>query len=107
MSRQYFDDGLGQEMIFFVDGMRFNFTELFIYAEIGDLPAGITNYVFKTLDGKYLRVTVVSEDKTPSAYGVFKGWYTGYFVDKMQAEKTKESWSILREQPGSPSGPWK
>ena len=88
------------------DGQRYKWTECYKLAEIAFMPANIFDSVLKTADGKYIRLVVVSDDEDFGPFGVSKGWYSAYSLDEAQAMKWRQAWSILREQPPLPSGPW-
>lgn len=103
--RQRFNDDVGSTFVVEVAGERFSFTDCYTFAELGNLQAGIEESVLKTLDARYIRLTVVAEGQV-DAYGIRKGWYTALMIDAVEAAKWREAWSLFREQPTPPMGPW-
>lgn len=105
--RKPINDQLGSPFVVEVGGDRFEFTDCFTFAEIGNPFAGITEVVLKTRTKRYLHVTTVAADEGTHAYGILQGWYVMHEVDKAMALKIRESWAVLREQPEDPlGGPW-
>lgn len=107
MARHRIDARRGEVFVVEMDGERFDFTDCYTFAEIANMPADIHDSVLKTRDGRFIRLTVVSDDGEHDAYGIRKGWYSAYLIGAEDAKKVRQSWAVLREQPPAPGGPWK
>lgn len=105
--RKPINDDLGSPFVIEHEGDRFAFTDCFVFAEIGNPLAAITEVVLKTRTKRYLHVTSVAGEEGTHAFGILKGWYVVQEVDEATALKIRESWAVLREQPEDPlGGPW-
>ena len=94
-------------MLIEVGGHRIAFRDCHVFAEIGNLPANVLDYVLKTTDGLFIRLTVgANSDRPGDVLGTEDGWYTANLIDEAQAKQWRASWAILREQPKPASGPW-
>ena len=105
--RKPINDKLGSAFIVEVGGDKFAFTDCFVFAELGNMLAGIDEVVLKTRTRRFLHVTTVAGEEGPHAYGIMQGWYVAQEVDEATALKIRESWAVLREQPEAAlGGPW-
>ncbi len=107
MLRKSIERRTGEQLIIEVEGNRFPYTECYVYAEIGNVPANIHDSVLRTRDGQFIRVTVIADEGNLDPHGVRRGWYTAYAIPSADADKLRQSWAVLREQPMPPSGPWR
>ncbi|MFY9291561.1 MAG: hypothetical protein WAP03_12815 [Methylorubrum rhodinum] len=89
------------------EGQFYAFADCYRFAEIGNPLADIHEYVMKTLDKKYFKLTVVAdESERNDAFGIHAGWYVALPLTEARARDVRRSWEVLREQPDEPSGPW-
>ena len=107
MLRKSIDKRSGERFIVEVEGKRFPYTECYVFAEIGNMPANIHDSVLRTRDGQFIRITVVADAGNLDPHGVRSGWYTAYRISSADADKLRKSWAVLCEQPVPPSGPWR
>ena len=107
MLRKSIDRRSGEQFIIEVEGKRFPYTECYVFAEIGNMPASIHDSVLKTRDGQFIHITVVTDEGSLDPHGVRSGWYTAHRISSADADKLRQSWAVLREQPMPPSGPWR
>lgn len=107
MGRRSFNIEISDKFAFDVARELFGLSDCYRLAEISNQPADIYDSVLKTRDGRFIRLTVVSEDGNTEAYGVRKGWYSAYATKPEDAIKTRQSWALLREQRPEPQGPLK
>lgn len=84
----------------------FSRSECYVFAELSNRAAGIYQEIWKSTAKKFIFVTVVSEDDDWSSMGVLKGWYEAHLISEADAEKWREGWSVIGEQPLPPGGPW-
>lgn len=105
--RKNIADQNSRTMLIEVGGHRIAFRDCHVFAEIGNLPANILDYVLKTADGMFVRLTVGANSNRPGdVLGTSDGWYSANLIDEEQANQWRASWAVLREQPKTASGPW-
>lgn len=105
--RKRINSGLGGPFLIEIDGEVIPYQDCYEYAVIGNVLANIHDSILKTRDKRFIRITVVSDPDIPDPYGIRQGWYVATFIDEERAKQERQSWSILREHPPLPSGPWR
>ena len=94
-----FDLPVGAPMTFKIGEEVFSYPNTDEYAVIGNLPAGISEEVRRTKNGRYIYLTVIAdESEMTNAYGTHHGFYVARFVNEDEAKKIRKSWDVLRPQ---------
>jgi hypothetical protein len=103
--RKYFDLIPGEPFLLEITddkgGTTFvEFKDAAEYAVIGNLYANINDSVRTAgLADKFFRLTLVGDEDQVSAYGIQRGWYVARWISREEADRLRQSWSILRKQP--------
>ena len=99
----------GGPTLFEVGDERIDFRDCHTFAELGNLPANVLDYVYKLADGRFLRVTIGTDSDSPGdVFTAADRWYSARLIDEAEAVRWRQSWAMHREQPEPiTQGPWR
>jgi hypothetical protein len=103
--RRSFDHAPGERLTIDMHGEPIVYEACRKFARMLIPLAHVTDEVLLTPGGRCLRLTTVFDEADADvAAGRLKGWYVASWIERSDAERLRQSWAVLEEQPPVDAG---